>query len=67
MAMISDIGTLQQRFKTHLRKKICEPREVSLWEACLFAATRLGHVCAGNQCSFVLAIEPEDDAKESIA
>jgi hypothetical protein len=38
-----------------------------LCEACLFAATRLGHVCLGNQFSFILAIEPRDEAKESIA
>jgi hypothetical protein len=50
-AAISNIGTFQRRFKAHLRKKICEWRGDSLCEACLFAATRLGHVCAGNQFS----------------
>jgi hypothetical protein len=32
-----------------------------------FAGTRLGHVCARNQFSFISAIEPEDETKESIA
>jgi hypothetical protein len=50
-AAISKIGTLQLRFMAHLRKKICECRGDSLCEACLFAATKLGHVCAGNQFS----------------
>jgi hypothetical protein len=31
-----------------------------------FAATRLGHVCVGNQFSFISAIEPGDETKESI-
>jgi hypothetical protein len=50
-AAISKIGTLQLRFMAHLRKKICECIGDSLCEACLFAATKLGHVCAGNQFS----------------
>jgi hypothetical protein len=57
---------LQRRFKAHLRK-ICEWRGDSLCEACLFAATRLRHVCAGNQFSFISAIDPGDGTKESIA
>jgi hypothetical protein len=48
-------------------KKICERRGDSLCEACLFVATRLGHVCAGNQFSFISAIEPGEETKESIA
>jgi hypothetical protein len=32
-----------------------------------FAATRSGHICAGNQFSFISAIEPGDEIKESIA
>jgi hypothetical protein len=48
-------------------KNICERRGDSLCEACLFAATRLGHVCVGNLFSFILAIEPGDKTKESIA
>jgi hypothetical protein len=31
-----------------------------------FAATRLGHVCVGNQFYFISAIEPGDETKESI-
>jgi hypothetical protein len=62
----SHIGTLQRRIKAHLRKKICESRGDSLCEACLFAATRLGLVCAGNQCSFISVIELGDETKESI-
>jgi hypothetical protein len=62
---ISEIGTLQWWFKAHLKK--CERRGGSLCEACLFAATRLGHVCAGNQFSFISAIEPGDETKESVA
>jgi hypothetical protein len=65
-AAISQIGTLQRRFKAHF-KKICERRGDSLCEACLFAATRLEHVCARNQFSFISAIEPGDETKESIA
>jgi hypothetical protein len=57
---------LQRQFKAHLRKK-CEWRGDSLCEACLFAATRLGHVCAVNQFSFISAIEPGYETKESIA
>jgi hypothetical protein len=48
------------------KKKICELRGDSLCEACLFAATRLGHVCAGNQFSRISAIESGDETKESI-
>jgi hypothetical protein len=40
---------------------------VSEEETPLFAATRLGHVCVGNQSSFISAIEPVDETKESIA
>jgi hypothetical protein len=58
---------LQRRFKTHLRKKICKWRGDSLCEACLFAATRLRHVCARNQFSFIWAIDPGDETKENIA
>ena len=50
-AAMSEIATLQRRFKTHLRKQICEPRGDSLCEACLFAARRLDCVCVGNQFS----------------
>ena len=50
-AAMSEIATLQRWFKTHFRKKICEPRGDSLCEACLFAARRLDRVCAGNQFS----------------
>jgi hypothetical protein len=32
-----------------------------------FAATRLGHVYAGNQFSFISEIELGDETKESIA
>jgi hypothetical protein len=32
-----------------------------------FAITSLRHVCAGNQFSFILAIEPGEETKESIA
>jgi hypothetical protein len=49
------------------KEKICELRGGSLCEACLFAATRLGHVCEGNQFSFISAIDPGDETKESIA
>jgi hypothetical protein len=65
-ATILEIGTKQQQFKDHLRKK-CERRGDSLCEACVFAATRLGHVCVGNQFSFISAIESGDKTKESIA
>jgi hypothetical protein len=58
---------LHRRFKAHLRKKICEWRWDALCEACLFAVTRLGHVCVGNQFSFISAIEPRDKTKESNA
>jgi hypothetical protein len=66
-AATTEIGTLQQQFKAHLRKKIFERRGDSFCEACLFAATRLGHVCAGNQFFFISAIEPGDETKERIA
>jgi hypothetical protein len=36
-------------------------------EACFFAATRLRHVCAGNQFSFISSIELGDETEESIA
>jgi hypothetical protein len=49
------------------KKKICEWRGDSLCEVCLFAATRLGHVCVGNQFFFISAIEQRDETKESIA
>jgi hypothetical protein len=65
-ATISEIGTLQRWFKAHLRKKY-ERRGDSLCEACLFVATRLRHVCVGNQFSFISANEPGDEIKESIA
>jgi hypothetical protein len=45
------------------KKKICERRGDSLCEACLFAATRLGDVGAGNQFSFISAIEPGDETE----
>jgi hypothetical protein len=66
-AAISEIGTLQRRFKAHLRKKICERRGDSLCKAWLFAATKLGHGCAENQFSIISVIEPGDETKESIA
>jgi hypothetical protein len=66
-AAISQIGTLQRRFKAHLRKKYVSEEETPFVEACFFAATRLGHVCAGNQSSFISTIEPGDETKESIA
>jgi hypothetical protein len=49
------------------KKKICEQSRDSLCEACRSTAIRLGHVCAGNQLSFISAIEPGDKTKESIA
>jgi hypothetical protein len=66
-AAISEIGTLQWRFKAHLRKKICERRGHSLCKACLFLTTGLRHVYAGNQFTFISAIQPGDETKESIA
>jgi hypothetical protein len=59
-AAISEIGTLQRWFKAHLRKKY-EWRGDSLCEACLFEATRLGHVCVGDKFSFISAIKPGDE------
>jgi hypothetical protein len=35
-------------------------------EACHFATTRLRHVCAGNQFSFIPAIEPGDETKRAL-
>jgi hypothetical protein len=32
-----------------------------------FAATRLRHVCAGNQFSFISTIELDDETKDNIA
>jgi hypothetical protein len=49
------------------KKNICERRGDFLCEARLFVATRLGHVCAGNQFSFISTIEPGDETKDSIA
>jgi hypothetical protein len=64
-AAILEIGTLQ-RHKADLRKKYVSEEE-TICEACLFAATRLGHVCVGNKFSFISVIEPGNETKESIA
>jgi hypothetical protein len=46
------------------KKKIYERGGDSLFEACLFEATRLGYVFARNQFSFISAIEPRDKKRE---
>jgi hypothetical protein len=66
-APISQIGTLQRWFKAHLRKKYVSEEKTRFVKHALLAARRLGHVCAGNQLSFISAIESRDETKESIA
>jgi hypothetical protein len=48
-------------------KKYVSEEETPFVKHAFFAGTILGLVCAGNQFSFISAIEPGDEAKESIA
>jgi hypothetical protein len=66
-AAISEIGTLQRWLKAHLRKKCVSEEETPFVKHAFFAATKLGHDCAGNQFSFISTIEPGDETKDRIA
>jgi hypothetical protein len=57
---------LQRWFKAHLRKKYVIEEETPIVKHAFFAATRLGHVCAGNQFSFISTIEPGDEITRAL-
>jgi hypothetical protein len=63
---ISQIETLQRRFKTHLRKKYVSEEETPFVKHA-FCSNKNGTCLCRKQFSYISAIEPGDETKESIA